>query len=1715
VKKKKLSYCHIEHVELRRLLSTVFVDATAPGSTHDGSSWATAYTDLQVALAAATSGTTIEVGQGTYKPTAGADRTVSFSLKTGVTLLGGYAGTGQSNPDARNPALYPSILSGNIGAAGNSDNSYHVLYARNVDTTGVLDGFTITAGNANGGGNNSSGGGIFNLVASPTLNDCTISGNASAGSGAGVANLYSTATLTNCTISGNTAVARGGGVYNYQASPTLTNCTIFGNTANDGGGVSDKKYSFPTITDCILSGNTAHTGGGIANYNSSATLTDCVLAGNTSTENGGGIWNNNSSPVLVNCTISGNTAPAGEGGGMYNSFTSYPALTNCTFSGNSARYGGAIYNNTTSSPILTNSILWDDTASVTGDEIVNSTAGTNSVNATFSDIDQSGFAGSNSNIDADPHFIRAVETGGPGDFGNLRLQSNSPVIAAGNASAAGLSGVTTDQDGLSRTISGHIDMGAFESHYTFQSTIFVDASATGTNTGSTWANAYHNLAAALDYAVPGETIDVAQGTYYATSDGNRVDTFQLVDGVSVEGGFAGQANPAASRDVSAHPTILSGDIGTPGAIADNTYNVVTGSSTNNTAVLDGFTITAGYASGYHPTGGGIVDFSGSPTITSCTLSGNTSTGDGAGMFNYQSSPILNDCTFSGNMGRNGGGIVNEHYSSPVLTDCTISGNTTTQDGGGIYNYDHSSPTLIHCNISDNSGYDGGAMYNGSFSSPTLTNCTLSGNTATDDGGAMRNVSSSSPTLTNCTLSGNTASNKGGGLYDVSSSNPTLTDCSLTGNTAPNGAGGGMFNNQSSPTLTNCLLSGNTSYDDGGGIYNFGGSNPTLTNCTLTQNTAERGGGISNEHSSSTLTNCILWGDTASEGGNEMNIQDSSTATITHSDVKGGFAGAGNINADPLFLDATDGNFHLQHASPAINVGSNAAVPGGITTDLDGNPRIVNNIVDMGAYESPAIIYVDASATGAHNGSSWADAFTTLTAALSSATAGSGQTIEVAQGTYKPTTTSDRTATFQLIDGVSLEGGFAGHSNPNAAQNASVYPSILSGDIGAAGSSDNSYHVVNGSGTDSTAVLDGFTVTGGNADGLDNTKFHGGGIFIYSGDPTINDCIITGNTAVDGGGIYENIDVGAKLTGCVITGNTANDSGGGLYIFNTTVTLINTVIAGNSAERGGGLWDDDSAVTLTNCTISGNTASTSTGGGLYGAFGSDTLTNCVLWGDTAHTTGNEIQNGVSNTLTVSNSDIDQTGFAGSNNNIDADPMFVRSVGTNGSTDFGDLHLIGSSPAINAGSNAAISGTTTDLDGNSRIIEAAVDMGAYEAFPNHLVISTQPGATDTAGADIPIIVRVEDQYGDIFAADNSSVAISFANSPTGATLGGTSSVTAQHGVATFNAFSLAKAGSYLLSFSNGSLPIATSNSFTVTPSSPASLTITQQPANAVAGNAISPVTVQVEDQFGNPVDGASVNLSIASGPAGSTLGGTLNASTATNGQATFSSLTLNRAGTFTLSAHDGSLPGATTDNFAITYSRPQLVFTAVPTSVAAGAKISTIRISTEDVHGTPITSNKTSIKLTVSLGGKIISTITAMVKKGVATFSPPAIQKSGTYKLTATDPSSGPTASTTFSITAAAATKIAFNSQTFKVTHNKPFNVAVKLFDRYGNLATNDNSTVKLLLASHPAKTTLIPMTAAVTNGMADFVGVTLSKSGQYSLEVTDKKLKAVTGTFIVK
>jgi hypothetical protein len=301
--------------------STIYVDADASAG-GNGQSWATAYKYLQDALAVAMADDQIWVAEGTYKPDAStanpvgtSERAATFQVINGVGIYGGYAGYWAADPNERDIELYETVLSGDINAPGdNSDNSYHVVTAIGTDADAVLDGLTITDGNASGSWPSATalGGGMLNMSnSSHRVTNCTFSRNF-AESGSGMWNDTSSPTLTNCTFSRNSARANGSGMFNWASSPTIVNCTFSGNSAYSGAGMLNNVGSSPTLTNCTFTGNLAEsTGGGIYNGDDSLTVTNCTFSGNSAGSEGGGMHNLSGSMTVTNCILWGNTAPNG------------------------------------------------------------------------------------------------------------------------------------------------------------------------------------------------------------------------------------------------------------------------------------------------------------------------------------------------------------------------------------------------------------------------------------------------------------------------------------------------------------------------------------------------------------------------------------------------------------------------------------------------------------------------------------------------------------------------------------------------------------------------------------------------------------------------------------------------------------------------------------------------------------------------------------------------------------------------------------------------------------------------------------------------------------------------------------------------------------------------------------------------------------------------------------------------------------------------------------------------------------------------------------------------------------------------------------------------------------------------------------------------------------------------------------------------------------
>jgi len=409
-------------------------------------------------------------------------------------------------------------------------------------------------------------------------------------------------------------------------------------------------------------------------------------------------------------------------------------------------------------------------------------------------------------------------------------------------------------------------------------------------------------------------------------------------------------------------------------------------------------------------------------------------------------------------------------------------------------------------------------------------------------------------------------------------------------------------------------------------------------------------------------------------------------------------------------------------------------------------------IDINAYENTSVccrwcpIYVDASATVGNNGYSWADAFTNLQDALKTAKDFNCNEILVAQGIYwpdinsaHPNGTGNRAATFQLINGVTIYGGFPAGGGTLEDRKPSVYETILSGDLlqndrqvaepcdllNDPCRADNSYHVVTGSDTNATAILDGFTITGGDANS-DYPYGYGGGMYNSNGSPTVRNCKFKWNSAQSGGGIYSNsYDSNTIITNCTFIENYGG-SGGGIYIYNYSYPYVakvtSCIFAGNYGGYGGGVFNFGN-LAVTNCTFSGNAASSDYGGGIYSGYpGFTTVTNSIMW-------GNEGEQ-ISGYANVTYSDIDG-GWEGVGN-IEEYPMFEAD----------GYHLKMCSPCVDAGTNTPAGGLpATDIDGETRIMSgrcagaAVVDMGADEYLPdcNALLYAhcRKPACNDIAG------------------------------------------------------------------------------------------------------------------------------------------------------------------------------------------------------------------------------------------------------------------------------------------------------------------------------------------------------------------------------------------------
>ncbi len=940
---------------------TYYVDASATG-TGDGRSWENASTNLQYFLGLAQPGDQILVAQGVYKPAEpGGDKSASFLIPIEVELYGGFP-PGGGSWEERNPAVYETVLSGDLNGDDSvssaeihwfwgpdfinyEDNCNHVVRTYDYHSVAgkpvVLDGFTVTAGNDVESFYD--GGGMFNYEGKQKVNNCIFKYNYSS-NGGGIYNWGNRVEITNCTFTSNRATSGGGGIKgNYVSIQNITNCNFSHNHATFGGGLYHSTGGEVTVTNCKFTDNRAENSGGgldVSNQNEqyygevSATIIHSIFTDNWAHTQGGAISAHCENLSILNCTL----------------------LNNHGF------YGQSIYINSIASPnpvqlLIANCIIWAWYPNHIYDL-------NHSVNITHCDI--AGGRDGIGNINVDPEFIDD----------DLRLSRGSPCVDAGSNFFVP-SEITTDFDGNPRILNDPgtpdttgnnsylvVDMGVYE-YLGPPTTIYVDANATGGNYGHTWADAFLGLQDALGVSRSGDEILVAQGVYKPdiyrwnpNGSGSKYSKFNLPEERVLKGGYIGSnaADPNI-RDVKMYETILSGDLnGDDGPdlinTSDNSMRVVS-SSDVNCVTFDGFTVSG---SDNQSGGCGMYNSSSSPTITNCVFEDNY-----LGMENKDCDLTISNCTFSDNASC---GMLNEG-GSQTITNCIFSNNT----GGGM---------------------------SSQWGNQTVSNCLFEGNTTTLMGGGLYS-NNSNQTLSKCRFIGNSAFYCGGGLY-LSHSNkysPTKSSISnslFVGNEAFQG--GGLFVTAGGPVLIIDFIDDSMKYTHTGSseamqfdcsLVNcvFNGNTATLDHCGGADNPGYSitppepfGGAVCNWACTPVFTNCIFWDD----GPDEIYDTDPSfLATVTYSDVQGCRPGIGNIDASPRFVcnafDGGDGwcddpatpgvneganddfgDQHLLADSPCIDAGDNDALPDWITTDLVGNNRFfdIPGVPDMGNGASPVV-----------------------------------------------------------------------------------------------------------------------------------------------------------------------------------------------------------------------------------------------------------------------------------------------------------------------------------------------------------------------------------------------------------------------------------------------------------------------------------------------------------------------------------------------------------------------------------------------------------------------------------------------------------------------------------------------------------------------------------------------------------------------------------------
>lgn len=709
--------------------------------------------------------------------------------------------------------------------------------------------------------------------------------------------------------------------------------------------------------------------------------------------------------------------------------------------------------------------------------------------------------------------------------------------------------------------------------------IYVDVTnETNDVDGSSWNKAYNNLNDALNSAEFGDEIWVSKGVYIP-SNSNREISFEMKDGVSLYGGFIGNESKRESRNWLKNITILSGEIGNPNKIEDNTKTVV--KAANN--ILDGFTISGGYGLG--------------------NTQGNTNQGEPARVKQIGSNSV--------------------GHSSP---NAILSSGGKPGTGAGIQIW-QVSPVISNCTITDNySGKAGGIYIVGSV---MMGPNKKQNKTKVED--------KKLPTFINCFISDNTAVMRGGGVSIDMGGSAWFIDTIFSDNSCTLGKGGAIYNDFGcSPYLINTLFINNFA-QSGGAIGNDGESNPVIYQSTFYNNSASEAGGAlyqgTGPSNMPTVVNSIIWGnESVSDEASIYNWNDS-YATVSYSLVEGGYTGSSILDIDPEFSNPNNNDFSYDSSSVLTTAGINSDKIGydselSVNRDLEEVDQIKtyvhelkeiqttiplnldNSSIFNSELEDVSILYVSQDSKG--SGLSWSDSSGSIQEMIDQAShiyekTGKKVQIWISSGVYLPG--DNRKDSFILRSGVEIYGGFTGNELNFSERDFKSNKTILSGDIGVVNeSSDNSYHVVIGA---NNTIVDGLHITGGNANGTngeiydnkggavlnyragnivrpnadligfsltfkniqfyDNYAQEGGAVYTYhGGNPVFDTCVFNNNTAEYGAATVDRAGVNSKYINSSFTNNYASYKGGAIFVdYGSMATIEDSNFNSNSAGTNGG------------------------------------------------------------------------------------------------------------------------------------------------------------------------------------------------------------------------------------------------------------------------------------------------------------------------------------------------------------------------------------------------------------------------------------------------------------------------------------------------------------------------------------------------------------------